>query len=74
MPRRRSISIAVTKLKSRKTRCLQDREVTYLTSTPHCWRTDKPGALTTRSIPWFIRTTALRERMIELEQDDPLET
>ena len=32
---------------------------------PHCWRTDKP-VLYYPLDSWFIRTTALRERMIEL--------
>ena len=31
---------------------------------PHCWRTDKPVLYPLDS--WFIRTTACRERMIEL--------
>ncbi|MDL2323007.1 isoleucine--tRNA ligase [Bacteroidales bacterium OttesenSCG-928-A17] len=34
---------------------------------PHCWRTDKP-VLYYPLDSWFIRTTALRERMIELNQ------
>jgi isoleucyl-tRNA synthetase len=34
-------------------------------SYPHCWRTDKP-VLYYPLDAWFIRTTALRERMIEL--------
>ena len=32
---------------------------------PHCWRTDKP-VLYYPLDSWFIRTTAIRERMIEL--------
>ncbi|MFQ6929276.1 MAG: hypothetical protein ACLRS8_18040 [Parabacteroides merdae] len=32
---------------------------------PHCWRTDKP-VLYYPLDSWFIRTTACRERMIEL--------
>src|SRR5665811_115072 len=32
---------------------------------PHCWRTDKP-VLYYPLDSWFIRTTALRDRMIEL--------
>ena len=34
---------------------------------PHCWRTDKP-VLYYPLDSWFIRTTALRERMIELNK------
>ncbi len=34
-------------------------------SYPHCWRTDKP-VLYYPLDSWFIRTTALRDRMIEL--------
>ncbi len=34
-------------------------------SYPHCWRTDKP-VLYYPLDSWFIRTTAVRERMIEL--------
>lgn len=34
-------------------------------SYPHCWRTDKP-VLYYPMDAWFIRTTAFRERMIEL--------
>jgi isoleucyl-tRNA synthetase len=34
-------------------------------SYPHCWRTDKP-VLYYPLDAWFIRTTALRERLIEL--------
>ncbi|RRD77410.1 isoleucine--tRNA ligase [Alloprevotella sp. OH1205_COT-284] len=34
---------------------------------PHCWRTDKP-VLYYPLDSWFIRTTALKERMLELNQ------
>ena len=34
---------------------------------PHCWRTDKP-VLYYPLDSWFIRTTALKERMIELNR------
>jgi isoleucyl-tRNA synthetase len=37
----------------------------YVHSYPHCWRTDKP-ILYYPLDSWFIRTTALKERMIEL--------
>lgn len=36
-------------------------------SYPHCWRTDKP-ILYYPLDSWFIRTTALKERMIELNR------
>ncbi|MFO7722279.1 MAG: isoleucine--tRNA ligase [Bacteroidales bacterium] len=37
----------------------------YVHNYPHCWRTDKP-ILYYPLDSWFIRTTALKERMIEL--------
>ncbi|GBU06973.1 isoleucine--tRNA ligase [Bacteroidales bacterium] len=37
----------------------------YTHSYPHCWRTDKP-VLYYPLDSWFVRTTAARERMIEL--------
>ena len=37
----------------------------YLHNYPHCWRTDKP-ILYYPMDSWFIRTTSLRDRMIEL--------
>jgi isoleucyl-tRNA synthetase len=37
----------------------------YVHSYPHCWRTDKP-ILYYPLDSWFIRTTAFKERMIEL--------
>lgn len=37
----------------------------YVHSYPHCWRTDKP-VLYYPLDSWFIRSTACRERMIEL--------
>ena len=37
----------------------------HIHSYPHCWRTDKP-VLYYPLDSWFIRTTACRERMIEL--------
>lgn len=39
----------------------------YVHSYPHCWRTDKP-ILYYPLDSWFIRTTAFRERMIELNK------
>lgn len=37
----------------------------YVHSYPHCWRTDKP-VLYYPLDSWFIKTTALKDRMIEL--------
>lgn len=39
----------------------------HLHSYPHCWRTDKP-ILYYPLDSWFIKTTALKERMIELNK------
>ncbi len=39
----------------------------HLHNYPHCWRTDKP-VLYYPLDSWFIRSTALRERMIELNK------
>ena len=45
----------------------------HVHSYPHCWRTDKP-VLYYPLDSWFIRTTACRDRMIELNEHDKLET
>jgi isoleucyl-tRNA synthetase len=39
----------------------------YVHNYPHCWRTDKP-ILYYPMDSWFVRTTALRERMMELNK------
>jgi isoleucyl-tRNA synthetase len=39
----------------------------YVHNYPHCWRTDKP-ILYYPLDSWFIRTTALKDRMFELNQ------
>ena len=39
----------------------------YTHSYPHCWRTDKP-ILYYPLESWFIRTTAVKDRMVELNQ------
>ena len=39
----------------------------YVHSYPHCWRTDKP-VLYYPLDSWFIRTTALKDRLIELNR------
>lgn len=43
------------------------KKETYEHSYPHCWRTDKP-VLYYPLDSWFIRTTALKDRMIELNK------
>jgi len=40
----------------------------YVHSYPHCWRTDKP-ILYYPLDSWFVKTTAYKERMIELNND-----
>lgn len=40
----------------------------HVHSYPHCWRTDKP-VLYYPLNSWFIRTTAVREKMMELNSD-----
>ena len=39
----------------------------YVHSYPHCWRTDKP-VLYYPLDSWFIRTTALKDRLLELNE------
>ena len=43
------------------------RIVKFVHSYPHCWRTDKP-VLYYPLDSWFIRTTAVKDRMIELNK------
>ncbi len=44
------------------------REDSYVHSYPHCWRTDTP--LIYRAVSsWFVAVTAIKDRMIELNQD-----
>ncbi|MFL5753537.1 MAG: isoleucine--tRNA ligase [Bacteroidia bacterium] len=43
------------------------KKETYEHSYPHCWRTDKP-VLYYPLDSWFIKTTALKNRMIELNK------
>jgi isoleucyl-tRNA synthetase len=54
----------IIKLKN-ENRCFRAEK--YEHSYPHCWRTDKP-ILYYPLDSWFIRTTALKDRMIELNQ------
>lgn len=57
------IDIAVMLKKENKAFKVEKHEHSY----PHCWRTDKP-VLYYPLDSWFIKTTALRERMIELNK------
>ncbi len=43
------------------------KKETYLHSYPHCWRTDKP-VLYYPLDSWFIKSTAAKDRMIELNK------
>jgi isoleucyl-tRNA synthetase len=58
-----NIDIAVKLKKENKAFRVEKYEHSY----PHCWRTDKP-ILYYPLDAWFIRTTALRERMVELNK------
>ncbi len=42
-------------------------ETTYLHNYPHCWRTGEPLIYKAMS-SWFVKVTAFRERMLELNQ------
>jgi isoleucyl-tRNA synthetase len=44
------------------------RHETYEHSYPHCWRTDTPLVYKAVS-SWFVRVTAIKERMLQLNQD-----
>lgn len=50
-----------------KARGLAFRIEKYEHSYPHCWRTDKP-VLYYPLQAWFIRTTAMKDRMVELNR------
>jgi isoleucyl-tRNA synthetase len=45
----------------------------YEHSYPHCWRTDKP-ILYYPLESWFIKTTAVKERLVELNKTINSET
>lgn len=55
------VDLAVMLKKANKAFNVEKHEHNY----PHCWRTDKP-VLYYPLDSWFIRTTALKERMMEL--------
>ncbi len=44
------------------------RQDSYVHSYPHCWRTDTPLIYKAVS-SWFVRVTAIRDRMVELNQE-----
>ena len=44
------------------------REESYVHNYPHCWRTDTPLIYKAVS-SWFVKVTAFRDRMVELNQD-----
>ena len=44
------------------------RQASYVHSYPHCWRCRKPLIYKAVS-SWFVRVTAFRDRMVELNQD-----
>nr|MBS0038327.1 isoleucine--tRNA ligase [Saprospiraceae bacterium] len=54
----------VIKLKT-ENKCFHSKK--YLHNYPHCWRTDKP-ILYYPLDSWFVKTTAARERMVELNK------
>ena len=53
-------------IKLKEQNCLFKSEK-YEHSYPHCWRTDKP-ILYYPMDSWFVRTTAYKDRMIELNK------
>ncbi|RBL93136.1 isoleucine--tRNA ligase [Chitinophaga flava] len=57
------VDIAVKLKKENRAFKVEKYEHTY----PHCWRTDKP-VLYYPLDAWFIRTTALKDRMVELNK------
>ncbi len=58
-----NIDIAVKLKKENRAFKVEKYEHSY----PHCWRTDKP-VLYYPLDAWFIRTTAIRDRMVELNR------
>src|SRR5262249_6296990 len=54
-------------LRDLKARDIVVRHDSYVHSYPHCWRTDTPLIYKAVS-SWFVKVTAIRERMLELNQ------
>ena len=50
------------------TRPILVRQASYVHSYPHCWRCRKPLIYKAVS-SWFVRVTAIRDRMVELNQE-----
>lgn len=61
----RSLDVEIAILLKERGRAFQVEK--YEHSYPHCWRTDKP-VLYYPLDSWFIRTTAVRDRMMELNE------
>jgi isoleucyl-tRNA synthetase len=60
-----SVDVRIAMLLKQRNRAFRIEK--YAHNYPHCWRTDKP-ILYYPLDSWFIRTTALRERLIALNQ------
>lgn len=65
--RERELSVDVEIINKLKRESKAFRTEKYEHNYPHCWRTDKP-VLYYPLHSWFIRTTAFRDRMIELNK------
>jgi len=61
----KSVDVLISIKLKEEGKCFDSRK--YEHTYPHCWRTDKPVLYYPLS-SWFIRTTALRDRMVELNQ------
>ncbi|MCS7004489.1 MAG: isoleucine--tRNA ligase [Cytophagales bacterium] len=61
----KSVDVLIAIKLKEEGKCFDSRK--YEHSYPHCWRTDKPVLYYPLS-SWFIRTTAMRERMVELNK------
>ena len=60
-----SVDIDIVVKMKNENKCFKTEK--YLHSYPHCWRTDKP-ILYYPLDSWFIKTTACKERMMELNK------
>ncbi|MDO5063509.1 MAG: isoleucine--tRNA ligase [Actinomyces bowdenii] len=54
--------------RSEDQRAVLVRQASYVHSYPHCWRCRKPLIYKAVS-SWFVRVTAIRDRMVELNQE-----
>ena len=64
-PEDNSVDIDIVVKLKKENKCFKAEK--YEHSYPHCWRTDKP-ILYYPLDSWFIKTTAVKERMIELNR------